>query len=103
MIYANGIGPVTKTKNIYRVKECLAAADSISLRDGYSFDFAKKLVPEKNIRLTFDPAVLISPCENPVGEERYFVILPKKNAPDAGEKLLRLISHIQGKYGLRAF
>ena len=103
MIYANGIGPLAKAKNIYRVKECLAAADSISLRDGYSFDFAKKLVPEKNIRLTFDPAVLVSPCENTVRDERYFVVLPKKNASDAGEKLLRLIGHIRRKYKMRAF
>ena len=103
MIYANGIGPIAKAKNIYRVKECLAAADSISLRDGYSFDFAKKLVPEKNIRLTFDPAVLVSPCENTVRDERYFVVLPKKNASDAGEKLLRLIGHIRRKYKMRAF
>lgn len=48
MIYANGIGPIAKAKNIYRVKECLAAADSISLRDGYSFDFAKSSSPKKH-------------------------------------------------------
>lgn len=105
MIYANGIGPITKTKNIYRVKKCLSLADSISLRDADSFHFAKKLVPEKNIRLTFDPAVLVSPPETSGhgGKERYFVILPKKSTPDAGEKLTRIISYLGSKHGMRAF
>ena len=65
MVFANGIGPLSATKNIYRVKEALSLAESISLRDGYSFDFTKQLLPEKNIRLTFDPAIQIHPVSIP--------------------------------------
>ena len=102
MIYANGIGPVTGKMNIYRVGESLELADSISLRDKDSFDFAKKFVPEKNVRLTFDPAVLAGAgkSSSPDTEKPYFVVAPKKTAPDASEGLAALIRYLRERYFL---
>lgn len=103
MIFANGIGPVSKKRNIRRVKECLEQADSISLRDAASFDLAKQLLPERNIRLTFDPAVHVMPGTYPIPEKPYFLILPKKIAPDAADKLSYVIEHLKSRHGLMPF
>ena len=103
MVFANGIGPLSATKNIYRVKEALSLAESISLRDGYSFDFTKQLLPEKNIRLTFDPAIQIHPVSIPLPEKPYFIIFPKKNAPDAADKLIYLTGSLQSRQSLTPY
>lgn len=61
MIYANGIGPINKKKNIPRVRRALARADLITLREEMSLkeiarfgDFAEKTV------VTADPALSLS-------------------------------------------
>lgn len=95
MVFANGIGPLTKAGNIYRVRDCLSFCDSISLRDGYSYEFTRRLVPGKNIRLTFDPAIAVVPEKLPLPDKPYLLVLPKKNAPDAADKLTRVMEYLR--------
>lgn len=102
MVYANGIGPIDSPKNLDRVKGALSLADSISLRDKESFALCKSLVPEKNIRLTFDPAVTIM-CPDANGVEKSFAVIPKKNTAEAFDKTVSLISEIRENYGLTPY
>lgn len=99
MVYANGIGPVTNPRNIKRIKEGLALAGSISLRERYSFDFVKKLCPCRNMRLTFDPAIMTVPAGRALFAGDYFVTAPKKISPEAEEKLVRLMEYVKSVSG----
>lgn len=103
MIFANGIGPLTKAANIYRVKECLSYSDSISLRESSSFEFVRRLVPEKNVRLTFDPAIGVAPIRLPLPERPYCLVFPKKNAPDAADKLSYVMRYLRGRNGITPY
>lgn len=102
MIYANGIGPISGSKNIERVKKSLVAADSLSFRDRSSLRFAQMLVPRKDLRLTFDPAILLKKREETtVPDVPYFVVIPKKTVPDNEARLISLICHLRKQHGLR--
>jgi len=59
MLYANGIGPVSRGKNRKKVKEILDQVESITLRDTDSFDEIKKMQIEKEAFVTADPALTI--------------------------------------------
>ena len=100
LVYANGIGPIVSEHNKMRVKEALALADSISLRDRDSFLLVKSFDPERKIRLTFDPAILTESSGRVFPYENYFVIAPKKTFPDCTEKLIGLIRALSEKTGL---
>ncbi|MBQ8497960.1 MAG: polysaccharide pyruvyl transferase CsaB [Clostridia bacterium] len=95
MVYANGIGPLRGDKNIERVKNALADADSISLRDKDSFVLVKSFDPEKPARLTFDPAILAEKEQKNTENEPYFVIAPKITFPDNAENLKELIRYLK--------
>ena len=90
MIYANGIGPLRREKNIERVKDAVLLSDSISLRDKDSFVLVKSFDPEKKIRLTFDPAILTEAYPVYPIEGDYFVVAPKMTFPDSMERLISL-------------
>ena len=101
LVYANGLGPIETEKNQTRVKEALALADGISLRDEESFLWAKRFYPERSLRLTFDPAVLTESAEQCFPYENYFVIAPKKTVPDRTENLVSLIRSLSDENHLQ--
>ena len=66
MIYANGIGPVSKKSNRRRVRKVVSRADVITLRDSASLDELHAMgVVREDMRVTADPVFTISgvPCE----------------------------------------
>jgi len=64
MMYANGIGPVTKEKNCLRAKKALDLCDFITLREPDSFEELKRLgVENQNVAISSDPVLAIEPIE----------------------------------------
>lgn len=56
MVYANGMGPITKRSNLKRVKKAIESADMVTLRDAESMDFVRDLhVRNPKVFLTTDP------------------------------------------------
>ena len=56
MLYANGIGPISKKKNRKNVAKILEKVDLITLRDQDSIDFLSELQPNHHAFLTQDDA-----------------------------------------------
>lgn len=56
MVYANGFGPITKPRNIKRVKEALDSVSYISMRDPASTEALSELMPNLTVHTTADPA-----------------------------------------------
>jgi polysaccharide pyruvyl transferase CsaB len=64
MLYANGIGPVTKKANIKKAGRILNLADIITLRDEESAITLKEMgVIHPEIFITADPAFSLEPCD----------------------------------------
>lgn len=59
-IYANGFGPITKSKNLTKVKEALSSAEFISMREPASAQALRELLPNKQISVSADPAFSLS-------------------------------------------
>ncbi len=97
-VFASGIGPVSE-KNTVRVIGAIAAADSISLRDEKSYAFVKTHLPEREIRLVFDPAILEKSEKIAVPENPYFAVIPKKGDRLAAQKLKTFIDRFAEKCG----
>ncbi|MBR5155719.1 MAG: polysaccharide pyruvyl transferase CsaB [Clostridia bacterium] len=56
MLYANGIGPLTKQRNLKHVKKTLEKVDYITLREDSSMDELLKVMPKSdNCEVTADP------------------------------------------------
>ena len=56
MVYANGVGPVDKARNIKSTVREFNRADLITLRETDSLEFLKKIgVDNENILVTADP------------------------------------------------
>ncbi|MDO4753941.1 MAG: polysaccharide pyruvyl transferase CsaB [Bacillota bacterium] len=86
MIYANGMGPLSKPSNIARVKKTIENSDIVTLRDEESMEFVRGLrVRNQNIFLTTDPVFSLSPgdektareilAENALSSNRDFVVV----------------------------
>lgn len=61
MLYANGIGPITKKRNRYFTSKILNKTDVITLRDDKSDEELKRLkVTKPHITITADPAFTIN-------------------------------------------
>lgn len=101
LIYANGIGPLVSQSNLLRVKKALELADYISLRDRESFLWIKNLYPERNIHLTFDPAILSESSNRDFPYKNYFVVAPKKTSNHCMKKLISLIRSVSEKTNLQ--
>ncbi len=57
MLYANGMGPLSKKRNIEKSAKVLNTLDCITLRDGASAEFLKEIgVTKPDISVTGDPA-----------------------------------------------
>ncbi len=114
VIYANGFGPINKKKNIKKVKEALIMADSISMREYSSADAVKKLIPEKEVKISSDPAFSLTSTDDKwkarllqkygISDTRkYFAISLRewpKNDPKITEKLTEFCSSVKEKYGI---
>lgn len=62
MIYANGMGPISKKSNMRRVRRAIENSDIVTLRDEESMDFVMSLgVENKNVFLTTDPVFSLDP------------------------------------------
>lgn len=65
MLYANGIGPISKEKNRKRVKKILSKTDVITVRDERSLEELKNLgINGPEIKLTADPVFMLDNTEN---------------------------------------
>ena len=100
-VFANGIGPILQEKNEKRVKDALMLADRLSFRDEASLEFAKKHCEGKAIHLAFDPAILMETSDFCAPREDFFVVIPKKTAPDSAETLKKAVLWTQKTYRLR--
>ncbi len=60
MIYANGFGPITKQKNLSRVKKALQGTDYISMRDPTSTRALTEIFPSIEVLTSADPAFSLS-------------------------------------------
>ena len=70
MVYANGIGPINRTKNRENAKSILSKADFITLRERSSFEEIKSLdIPLDNIMITADPALTVVPSSEERSEK----------------------------------
>lgn len=54
MLYANGIGPITRKGNVRRMKYLLKRIDCITVRDKDSYDFLKEIGGGNNVYLAAD-------------------------------------------------
>ncbi len=67
MLYANGIGPLTKPENQKAVQKALQSAAAITLREEASATELTRLgVPASSIRVTADPALTLTAAEDAV-------------------------------------
>lgn len=71
MLYANGIGPVTKPKNRKRVREVVSRADRITLRDGDSLKELEAMgVRHDRMTVTADPVFTLNGIARTEAEQR---------------------------------
>lgn len=69
MIYANGMGPITRRANLVRVRKAIESADMVTLRDHESMEFVKSLnVRNSQVFLTTDPVFSLDLPDASVGE-----------------------------------
>jgi polysaccharide pyruvyl transferase CsaB len=100
LIYANGIGPLHGEENKKRTEKVLRLADSVSLRELVSFEFAQSLRLQAPVRLTFDPAILAEREDFPIPCANYFVVAPKKISCACTDALVDTIRSLREKTGL---
>jgi len=62
MIYANGIGPLSGEKAMRIAKRAIDSADTATLREKTSWEYAKNVFGKKDAILSADPAVCLEPC-----------------------------------------
>jgi polysaccharide pyruvyl transferase CsaB len=67
MLYANGVGPLTKKFNKYLVKKVINKVDFITIRETLSIDILKELgITKPQIELTADPVYMLNPSDDEV-------------------------------------
>lgn len=59
VVFSQGVGPVTNSRNVYFLKKSLSLTDYISVRDEDSLELLKKIGIKKDIILSGDPVFLI--------------------------------------------
>ncbi|MBO5339385.1 MAG: polysaccharide pyruvyl transferase CsaB [Oscillospiraceae bacterium] len=114
MLYANGIGPVTKAANRRRVRRAVEQADLVTLRDHSSEKELRRMgVTRSDIHITADPVFTMEPA----GQARVDEILRAagmeqgqplaaisvrswRGTGDFPEKLARVCDHLYEAYGL---
>lgn len=106
-LYANGMGPFQKEKNILRVKKTLDKTYFITLRDKLSFDFVKSLnLKNQNIVLTSDEIFGINiPCKKNIDSKDDYMVISLRDWHKKDKsiyiKLSKLITNIHDMYNLK--
>lgn len=117
MLYANGIGPITRKRNLRIAKRALKRVDCITLRDRASLRELKRIVPsETAVRVTADPVfnatvgdeAVIDECleRAGVGDKRFFVVSIRDWPTldeNAEEKIAYFADSVYKKYGIMPF
>jgi len=113
MIYANGIGPITKPANIARVRRAIESATAVTLRDERSLDELRSMgVVREDIIVTGDPVYTMElPSESDraamlcglgIDAERPFITIcarPVKDAPKLADEIARFCELIHEQLG----
>ncbi len=99
-VFANGIGPLTRSENERRVREALRLSDHLSLRDGAALRFCEKDQALSHAVLTFDPVILTDEDEKRANREDVFVIIPKKGTLARHEILVKSVKRLGKRTGL---
>ncbi len=116
MLYANGIGPITKSKNLKYVGSTLKNVDYITLREASSHEELKRLLPDcKFCEVTADPAFNAIPeaaektskaikSGGIKASEKFFTVSVRDWEaldPKAVEKICSFCDWVYGKYAIR--
>ena len=112
MLYANGIGPLTKQGNIKRAAKVLDSVDVITLRDEESMELLSKMkVTRPKISVTADPAFSLnvdeySPeeAQKLLGTKSKYVCMSVRNWTDISDKFVNdfasMTDYIAEKYNV---
>lgn len=114
MLYANGIGPVTKPENRKKVKQTVELADVVTLRDRASAQELRDMgVKHPELHITADPVFNLVPAGADRGREllakaglpagRKFAAVSVRDWPAAQQfpqQAARLCDHLHRTYGL---
>lgn len=115
MLYSNGIGPLTKPKNMERARKVLNRVNLITLRDENSYKTLRQIgVTNLNVLVTADPALTLSipesdrgrqiltQCGVPENKDCFAVSVRRWGSlgDDFEENIAVLCDNIYEKYGL---
>ena len=114
MLYANGIGPVTKPENRKKVKQTVELANVVTLRDRASAQELRDMgVNRPELHITADPVFTLVPADADRGREllakaglpagRKFAAVSVRDWPAARQfpqQAARLCDHLHRTYGL---
>ncbi len=116
MVYANGIGPITKKRNLGLVKNAMSRADMITLRDKASrMELEKILGSESTSFVTADPVFALENADESLAEaalkksgitheNEFFAVAVrdwKQNDNQFEEKIAKFCRKTSEKYGLK--
>ncbi|MDR1689455.1 MAG: polysaccharide pyruvyl transferase CsaB [Clostridiales bacterium] len=117
MLYANGIGPVRLEKNRERIKNALAKADCITLRDSQSLELLRSLNVPEDIPVTLAADVAFSLKKSDavkthdiltklgLNGKKYFAVSLRKwknLKPSFCEQIAHFCDYVYEKYGMTA-
>jgi len=114
MLYANGIGPVTRPANRRRVKRAVENADLVTLRDHSSARELREMgVEREDLYVTADPVFTMERAQQDrvvaileqagIVKGKNFAVVSVRDWPETGtfpEKLAGVCDHLYEKYGL---
>jgi polysaccharide pyruvyl transferase WcaK-like protein len=112
MLYGNGIGPLSKPRNIQKARKALDACDYISLRDPESLEYIKTIgVKNPNVAFSVDPVFSLDfddfekglPSGINTEANGFFAVSLRpweNNEPLFVEKIVNVINYTAEKYAL---
>jgi polysaccharide pyruvyl transferase CsaB len=112
MLYGNGIGPLSKPRNIKKARKALNICDFISLRDPDSMEYIKTIgVDNPNVALSVDPVFSLNfddfdkglPAGINTGANGFFAVSLRpweNNEPLFVEKIADVINYTAERYSL---
>ncbi|MCL2204262.1 MAG: polysaccharide pyruvyl transferase CsaB [Defluviitaleaceae bacterium] len=111
MLYGNGIGPISKARNIAKARQALEICDYVSLRDPESLRFVQNMgVRNPNIYLSVDPVFSLAVGSGSVPEEivldkdrQYYALSLRPwqyNEPGFVDKIADMVNYAAQAYGL---
>ena len=113
MLYAKGIGPVSRRSNIGRVRRAIGNVDLITLRESGSLDVLKEIgVTKPKVRVTADAAFALPSVDGSkayleqLGITKPFFCIAIRpwfhNPPDLERQVARFADHLVETYGYQA-